>query len=144
MIFTVKVAFNKNLFNKGEVNDRVLYDFLSNDSNIHRGDTVVVETKYGLCLAEVYRVVRGISANATKWVASKVDKEGLETNKHRYDRLIELKKQMAAREAELTKGLNMIKFLSKNDMEMKYLYEEFVQLSKDLELDEEVKPRYEI
>ena len=111
-------------FNESPMN----YSFKATN-NIHEGDLVVVDTRYGLRIAEVIEEnVERTVVPPTKWVVQKIDISSWEENKRKEERRQELLKKMEERK-NIILSEQLLKKLSEQDSVMKELYDEFNSLN---------------
>ena len=114
---TVFVRFNEN---------PLKYSFKATN-DIKEGDLVVVDTRYGLRIAQILEdniTNKESQELATRWVVQKIDIESWKENTRKEERRQELLRMMEERKNVILSE-QLLKKLSEQDSKMKELYDEF-------------------
>lgn len=109
-------------FNENQIN----YSFKA-INDIKKGDVVVVDTRYGLRVAQVLEdhiIGKEYEEKATRWVVQKIDIESWKENTRKEERRQELLRMMEERKNVILSE-QLLKKLSEQDSKMKELYDEF-------------------
>jgi hypothetical protein len=118
----VKVASVKYLDNNSYGQS---YDFFTDIEDLKIGDTVVVDSKYGLGLAKVELVMQQPQCTKdNKWVVQKVDLTAHEARLVKAQKLADIKRKMESRRKKLEEKA-IYKMMAETDPEMAALLAEY-------------------
>jgi microcystin degradation protein MlrC len=120
------ITVNKNTREWARDYEKRFYSYLT-DLNLKEGDIVVVDTAYGLALAEVKEVNAVDFHKATKWIVQKVDtetaKKRAEAEQKRRALVAQLKQRLKERDE-----MDLFADLAEKDESAKNLLEELKAL----------------
>ena len=108
-----------------------VYHFMTNDTTLQKGDTVVVDSANGMYIGTIVDIPEQSEwKKVTKWVVCKIDLTEFEKNKAREVELAKLKKQLDAKRKVLEEA-KLYDILAEQDEEFAQTLKEYKQLMEE-------------
>lgn len=117
----IKVSVRFKSYNSVQF-DGAVYDYLTEIDDLETGDLVVVETRYGLAVAQIFEV--GISSTKAKsFVVQKIDYSRIQEIHSREQRLKEIEKELEKRLKEQSRRKIFEQLAQEDDVAARLLKE---------------------